>query len=107
MNNRFGLYGVLGGLVIALLLNTLSGCASPAQAEPVRQATHVLGEITDEIVTISSALVERIEVAAKDSVEAPVPTRIERFTTGERTVEQVGDITVVTEPGEAALYYYN
>lgn len=70
-NQRFGLYGFFGAIALALLMNNLMGCASPA-----------------------SAAVER-------------PVRIERFTHGERTVEQVGDTTITVEPAEVTLYYYN
>jgi hypothetical protein len=43
-NNRYGFYGFFGAIALALLANTLMGCASPASADEVGPvaATHVV-----------------------------------------------------------------
>ncbi len=41
MSNRFGFYGILGGVTLALLVSKLMGCASPASAEVPVEPTDV------------------------------------------------------------------
>ncbi len=99
MNQRFGFYGFFGSIALVLLLNSLSGCASPVQAEePRAPRVTVLEtiEIVGDVERVSNEYTLTIsDIRAVESVT---------YVTGERTVEQIGDITVVTEPGELTFY---
>lgn len=58
MSNRFGFYGVLGGITLALLVSKLMGCASPASAEPpsvqnVTTASHTAPIVDPDLGIIS------------------------------------------------------
>lgn len=127
MNNRFGFYGVLGGIALALLLNVLSGCAgswqtqarvapsypSADEMEEAEQefATRIcLGARGDRAVLYCAAHYAPVRVLVLPTteivgrVQAPAQRRLARFVTGERTVEREGDATIVVEPGTLTIY---
>ncbi|KAA0206852.1 hypothetical protein EDM68_00800 [Candidatus Uhrbacteria bacterium] len=100
MNNRFGFYGVLGGIVLALLLNVLSGCASPAQAEqPRAPRVTVLEtiEIIGDVERVSNEYTLTIsDIRAVESVT---------YVTGEAHTYTTDDgITVDVEQGTVTIY---
>ncbi|MCC6564032.1 hypothetical protein IT087_04020 [Candidatus Uhrbacteria bacterium] len=49
MSNRFGFYGVLGGITLALLVSKLMGCASPASASEMEISVSEV-EVTVEVI---------------------------------------------------------
>ncbi|MCK9360657.1 hypothetical protein M0Q28_00300 [Patescibacteria group bacterium] len=62
MSNRFGFYGVLGGITFAFLVSKLMGCASPASADHPRDerpsitTVEIIGQtetfVTDDGITV-------------------------------------------------------